>query len=185
VLGNKTAESTGNVGSDFEIYSYADAGTLLDTALKFTRSTGLGVVKGPPTDVLGIATKGFVDTAIANEVTRANGAYQPKDPQMFAGIPQVYSAANYTTVATDAQKMITCWGGGAIAVNINGCLYPVGTCISFHAYSGYISLSNTEAMTWLSPSGGTSGTRTIAQYGVATAVKWVGGNWVISGNGIT
>jgi hypothetical protein len=185
VLGNKTAESTGNVGSDFEIYSYADAGTLLDTALKFTRSTGLGVVKGPPTDVLGIATKGFVDTAIANEVTRANGAYQPKDPQMFAGIPQVYSAANYTTVATDAQKMITCWGGGAIAVNINGGLYPVGTCISFHAYSGYISLSNTEAMTWLSPSGGTSGTRTIAQYGVATAVKWVGGNWVISGNGIT
>ncbi len=185
VLGNKTAESTGNVGSDFEIYSYADAGTLLDTALKFTRSTGLGVVKGPPTDVLGIATKGFVDTAIANEVTRANGAYQPKDPQLFAGIPQIHTGANYWTTAADGQKMVVNWSSGAIAVSIQGTLHPVGTCISVFAYSGYVDLYNSETMMWLAPAGPTTGTRRLAQYGVCTAVKWTSGNWVVSGNGLT
>jgi hypothetical protein len=185
VLGNKTAESTGNVGSDLEIYSYADAGTILDTPLRITRSTGLATVKGAPTEVLGIATKGYTDDAIAAEIARANGAYQPKDNSLFAGIPPVHYAVSTWTAATDAQKLL-CWtGGGGGGLTINGALYQVGAVISFFAYSAAVVVANTETMMWLAPAGATTGNRTLAQYGVATAVKWTAGNWVISGNGLT
>jgi hypothetical protein len=41
-------------------------------------------------------------------------------------------------------------------------------------------------MMWRNAAGvPTSGTRTLGQYGVATAVKWTTGNWVVSGNGLT
>jgi len=185
ILGNKTAESTGNAGSDFEIYSFNDAGVALDTPIRITRSTGLAIVKGPPTEPLGVATKGYSDDAIAAEVARANAAYQPKDTTLFAGIPPVPVTANYNTIATDAQKVICNTGSGAIAVGITGSIYPVGTVISFFAYGGITSLTNDEPMMWLGPSGSTSGNRALAQYGVATAVKWAAGNWVISGNGLT
>ena len=38
--GNQTAESTGNVGSDFSILRYSDAGTYIDDILTITRSNG-------------------------------------------------------------------------------------------------------------------------------------------------
>jgi hypothetical protein len=58
---NGTAESGGNAGSDFQLASFTDTGVHLDFPLQFTRSTGLGTVKGDPTDLLGIATKQYVD----------------------------------------------------------------------------------------------------------------------------
>lgn len=47
VPGNATAESTGNAGSDFAFERYSDAGSLIDTAVTITRSTGrLNALKG-------------------------------------------------------------------------------------------------------------------------------------------
>lgn len=40
VLGDSTAESGSNAGSDFEIYRYADTGAVLDSPLHITRATG-------------------------------------------------------------------------------------------------------------------------------------------------
>jgi hypothetical protein len=62
VLGNATAESGNNAGSDFELVNYADDGTVLGDVLFGTRSSGLLTVKANPTTALGIATKGYTDT---------------------------------------------------------------------------------------------------------------------------
>jgi len=41
ILGNITTETGGNVGSDFQIARYADAGTIIDSPLIIERSTGI------------------------------------------------------------------------------------------------------------------------------------------------
>jgi hypothetical protein len=76
VLGDATAESGSNAGSNFDLISYADDGTtVLGTALFGTRSTALLTVKGDPTAALGIATKQYADAtavnAAASKVNRA------------------------------------------------------------------------------------------------------------------
>ena len=61
-LGNATAEpGSGNVGSDFNIARYNDAGAVLDTPLTISRATGLLALSGDPTAALGVASKQYVD----------------------------------------------------------------------------------------------------------------------------
>ena len=57
-------ESGGDVGSDFFLSAYTDAGGGGKTAFLFSRATGLGIVAGDPTTALGIATKQYVDGKI-------------------------------------------------------------------------------------------------------------------------
>jgi hypothetical protein len=66
VLGDATAETGSNAGSDFDLIGYADDGaTVTGTALFGTRSTALLTVKADPTAALGIATKQYADTKLA------------------------------------------------------------------------------------------------------------------------
>jgi hypothetical protein len=178
-LGDGTTEvetpDVANSGSNFSLNSHKDDGTALAVPLAFNRATGLGTVLGNPTDPLGIVPKQYSDAT-----------YQAKDAQLFAGIPPNHAGTDYTTVAADAQKMVCNAAGRPITIAINGALYPLGTTISIFAYSGYVALQNTEVMTWRNAAGTpTTGNRTLGQYGVATAVKWTTGNWVVSGNGLT
>jgi hypothetical protein len=46
VLGNATAEGSGNVGSDFNIARYSNAGALIDYPLSITRSSGAALFAG-------------------------------------------------------------------------------------------------------------------------------------------
>jgi len=67
------AESGGNVGSDFFLSSYTDAGASGATALYFSRATGLGFVAGDPTAPMGIATKQYADTKLSLSGGTVNG----------------------------------------------------------------------------------------------------------------
>lgn len=72
-LGNGETESTGNAGSNFDLHRYADDASYLGQVLNFNRATGLGTVGGHPTDPLGIATKGYVDSQVgANTSGKVN-----------------------------------------------------------------------------------------------------------------
>jgi hypothetical protein len=73
VLGNATAESGSNAGSDFQLINYADDGTLIGDVFFGTRSTGLMTVKGDPTTALGISTKQYADNASANKLPLTGG----------------------------------------------------------------------------------------------------------------
>ena len=72
-LGNGTPETGANAGSDFDVYRYADDGTILGQVLNFNRATGLGVVAADPTTALGIATKQYTDTAANSKLPLAGG----------------------------------------------------------------------------------------------------------------
>jgi hypothetical protein len=88
--GDSIVESGGNVGSNFALNAFNDAGVFLYPTLTFLRSTGLGTVRGDPTDPLGIATKQYVDNALSSGST--------VNPN-FTGTIVASVAANALTIA--------------------------------------------------------------------------------------
>jgi hypothetical protein len=111
----------------------------------------------------------------------------------YIGMPQNAKTASYTLVASDAGKHIYFSGSTAsqtITIPAVGSVaFEVGTTITFiNLASVSVSIAITTDTMYLAGSAGTTGTRTLAAYGMATAVKVVGGSpstWIISGNGLT
>jgi len=107
----------------------------------------------------------------------------------YLNIPQNAQTGSYTLVLGDSGKHIYhALGDGAATYTIpaNGSVaYPIGTAISFVNMSATsISIAITSDTMYLS-SAGTTGTRTLAQYGSATAIKLTSTTWLISGSGLT
>jgi len=63
--------------------------------------------------------------------------------------------------------------------------YDTGTVLTFiNMSSSSLSIAITTDTMYLAGTGST-GTRTLAQYGIATAIKMTSTTWLISGNGLT
>jgi hypothetical protein len=108
----------------------------------------------------------------------------------FLNIPQNSQSAAYTLVLADAGKHIFHPSGDANArtytIPANSSVaYPVGTAVTFiNMTSQAVTIAiNTDTM-YLSAAG-TTGSRTLAQYGSATAIKMTTTTWLISGSGLT
>jgi len=108
----------------------------------------------------------------------------------FRGIPQNSQSAAYTLVAADAGKHIyhpsTDANARTFTIPANSSVaFPVGTSVTFvNETSQVVSIAITTDTLVLAGSGST-GTRSLAQYGVATAVKVTSTRWIISGTGLT
>jgi hypothetical protein len=126
----------------------------------------------------------------AQVTTDLQGTGLDVDAAGFRGIPQNAQTGNYTTVAADAGKHIFhASGAGAgdtytIDSNAN-VAYELGTAITFvNLDSNAVSIAITsDTLTWAA--GGGSGTRQLAQYGIATAVKVSTTQWLISGSNLS
>lgn len=131
------------------------------------------------TPILGTPTSG----------TLSNCTVDGTDSVGFRNIPQNAQTGSYTMVLADSGKHIYhASGAGAATYTIpdNGSVaYPIGTAITFiNLSSTSISIAITTDTMYLS-SAGTTGTRTLAQYGSATAIKVTSTVWLISGSGLT
>lgn len=111
----------------------------------------------------------------------------------FLNIPQNAQTGSYTMVLADSGKHIYhASGAGAATYTIpsaSSVAYPLGTAITFINLSATsISIAITTDTMYLTTAG-TTGTRTLAQYGSATAIKVSGvsssGIWLISGSALT
>lgn len=109
----------------------------------------------------------------------------------FRIIPQNSQSAAYTTVAADSGKHILHPSADTTArvftIPANGSVaYPVGTALTFinQDSAGVITISITTDTMRLAGTG-TTGSRTLAANGVATAIKITTTEWIISGVGIT
>lgn len=106
----------------------------------------------------------------------------------FLNIPQNVQTGNYTLVLADAGDHIYRGSGGAATWTIpanSSVAYPIGTAITFINLSATsVSIAITSDIMYLS-SAGTTGTRTLAQYGSATAIKITSTSWLISGSGLS
>ena len=106
----------------------------------------------------------------------------------YLNIPQNAQTGSYTTVLSDAGKHIYhAAGAGAATYTIpaNGSVaYPIGTVIAFVNLSATsISIANSDTMYW--GYFGTTGSRTLGQYGVANALKVTSTTWIITGTALT
>ena len=108
----------------------------------------------------------------------------------FRNIPQNSQSAAYTLVLADAGKHIFHPVGDnnarTFTIPANSSVaYPVGTAITFiNMAAANVTIAITTDTMYLS-SAGTTGSRTLAQYGSATAIKITSTNWLISGSGLT
>ena len=108
----------------------------------------------------------------------------------FLNIPQNSQSAAYTLALADAGKCIfhpsTDANARTYTIPANSSVaYSIGTAITFiNMTSQVVTIAITTDTMYLS-SAGTTGSRSLAQYGSATAVKMTSTTWLISGSGLT
>jgi hypothetical protein len=108
----------------------------------------------------------------------------------FRNVPVNSQSAAYTLVLADSGKVILHPSSDANARTFtipanSSVAYAVGTAITFiNMTSQVVTIAITTDTMYLS-SAGTTGSRSLAQYGSATAIKITSTNWIISGSGLT
>lgn len=113
-LGNATAESGGNAGSDFALDSYTDAGASLTTVLSIPRSTGVAAFSARPT--------------FAGNLAWDAGNFNPSDYAALASGPTFTGAvtsggtvsANSTFASTNTSAVFGNSAAGTIYLRPNG-----------------------------------------------------------------
>ena len=153
-------------------------GTGVVTALGVnTGSAGAFVVNG---GALGTPSSGTLSSTTVDG-TNAVG---------YLNIPINSQSAAYTLVLADAGKAIlhpsTDANARTFTIPANGSVaYAIGTAITFiNMTSQVVTIAITTDTMYLS-SAGTTGSRSLAQYGSATAIKMTSTTWLISGSGLT
>ena len=103
----------------------------------------------------------------------------------YLGLPSNGQNAGYTAVLADAGKVIIMQTAGTFTIPANGSVaYSVGTVLTFANSSTSQSIAiTTDTMTLAGTA--TTGTRTLAANGIATALKVASTAWFISGSGLT
>ena len=166
-------------GTTGDLIAVAGGGTGVGT------STGSGnnVLSTSPTlvtPILGTPTSGTL-SACTVDGTDAVG---------FRNIPVNSQSAAYTAVLADSGKVIfhpsTDANARTFTIPANGSVaYPIGTALTFiNMTSQVVTIAITTDTMYLSAAG-TTGSRSLAQYGSATAIKMTSTTWLISGSGLT
>ena len=182
-----TFGSTGLTPSTATSGAVTVAGTLAvaNGGTGVTTSTGSGnnVLSTSPTlvtPILGTPTSG----------TLSNCTVDGTNSVGFLNIPQNSQSAAYTLVLADAGKHIfhpsTDANARTYTIPANSSVaYTIGTAITFiNMTSNVVTIAITTDTMYLS-SAGTTGSRSLAQYGSATAIKMTSTTWLISGSGLT
>lgn len=108
----------------------------------------------------------------------------------FKGLPQNSQSGDYTLVLSDASKTIydpiAASGARTYTIPANSSVaFPIGSAVTFINFgTGARTIAITADTLYLAGAG-TTGSRSLAQYGVATATKITATGWVISGTGLS
>lgn len=134
-----------------------------------------------------ISNGGTGATSVALAATNLQGTGLDTNAVGFRMVPQNAQSSSYVTVAADAGKYLyTATGPITFTIAANASVaYPFGTAISFvNTSSNSISVAiNSDTLTLAGTT--TTGTRTLAQNGIATALKIGATAWLISGTNLT
>lgn len=108
----------------------------------------------------------------------------------YLNIPQNSQSAAYTTVLGDSAKCIfhptTDANARTFTIAANSAVaYPIGTVIQFVNMTSQVVTIAINTDTMYLAGIGTTGSRSLAQYGVANAMKLTSTTWIITGTGLT
>lgn len=132
---------------------------------------------------------GTVSNATISNTTVSNASVNSANVVGYMGIPQNSQNGAYNVVLGDAGKHIYHPTGQAAATYTfpanSNVSFTVGSAVTIiNGSANNVTISLTSDTLYLSSNGAT-GSRTLAQWGVATAVKIENTTWVISGSNIT
>ena len=107
----------------------------------------------------------------------------------YLNIPQNAQTSAYTLVLADSGKhiyMAAAQAATTMTIPANGTVaFPIGTAVTFvNMSTNAMTIAITTDTMYLGGTG-TTGSRTLAQYGTATALKMTSTTWIISGSGLT
>jgi hypothetical protein len=156
--------------------------TLTNKTIAFGSNTLTDVAGTTATQTLTNKTISGADNTLTADGTNAVG---------FRVIPQNSQSAAYTLVLADSGKHILHPSADTTArtftIPANSSVqFPIGTAITFinQNGAGVVTIAITTDTMRLSPAG-TTGSRTLAANGSATAIKITSTEWLISGSGLT
>jgi hypothetical protein len=175
VANGGTGATSAGIAAFNNITGYSAAGATGTTSTNLVFSTSPTLV----TPILGTPTSGDLSNCTADGTTSVG----------FRTIPQNAQTGSYTLVLADSGKHIYhAVGAGAATYTIpanSSVAYPIGTALSFvNLSTTSISIAITTDTMYLG-STGTTGTRTLANYGTATALKVTSTVWIITGSALT
>jgi hypothetical protein len=177
------ATGVSGLGTGIATFLGTPSSANLRSALTDETGTGSAVFATSPTLVTPV-----LDTPTSGNLS--NCTADGTDSVGFKNIPINSQSAAYTAVLADAGKVIFHPSSDANARTFtipanSSVAYPLGTAITFiNMTSQAVTIAITTDTMYLS-SAGTTGSRTLAQYGSATAIKMTSTTWLISGSGLT
>jgi hypothetical protein len=103
----------------------------------------------------------------------------------YKGLPQNSQTSGYTLALPDMGKHISITTGG-VTIPANGAVaFPIGSAVTIFNNSGSNQTISITTDTLRQAGTANTGSRTLAQYGVATVLKVTSTVWVISGAGLS
>jgi hypothetical protein len=187
------------IGTDVLAYDSNLQSFVTAFTLPTADSTANFVLKTNGSGTLGFAAAASGDVTLAGTQTLTNKTISGADNTLtvdgtnavgFRNIPVNSQSAAYTAVLEDSGKVIfhpsTDANARTFTIPANSSVaYPIGTAITFiNMTSQVVTIAITTDTMYLS-SAGTTGSRSLAQYGSATAIKMTSTTWLISGSGLT
>lgn len=179
---------SGATAVDFDVRFIASGGTGVTGGGALTITANAGVSLGTSTAL----TTGTIELGAASDTTisrSAAGIIAVESVPLYSQIPQNSQSAAYTLVLADAQKHIlhptADNNARTFTIPANSSVaYPIGTAITFVNQINTVTIAITTDTLTLAGTG-TTGSRTLAANGIATALKIANTSWIISGTGLT
>jgi hypothetical protein len=103
----------------------------------------------------------------------------------FRGLPQNAQTGAYTLALSDIGKQVSNTTGGWVIPANASVAFPIGAAVVLFNNSGSSQTVSITSDTLRLAGTATTGTRTVAQYGLVTCVKVASTTWVISGSGLS
>jgi hypothetical protein len=100
----------------------------------------------------------------------------------YKGVPQNSQTASYTLALSDMGKHISITTGGVVIPANGSVAFPIGSTITVYNNSGTAQNISITTDTLRLAGTATSGTRSLAQRGLATCIKVAATEWVVTGN---
>jgi hypothetical protein len=170
--------------------SFANELELTGTALSPFSTGGLDL--GTSSKLYGASYLTSIELGHASDTTisrDSSGVIAVEGVPLYSGIPQNSKSTDYTLVLSDAQKHIYHPASDdnprTFTIPANSSVaYPIGTVITFLNRINTVTIAiTTDTLVWAED--GSTGSRTLAAAGLATAIKDTSTSWVISGAGLS
>ena len=190
------SDASGNLTVAGSLTSTGTNSQIGASSLSATYTFGGGNTASGNTKTVSIATGGVSGSTISVTYGSVNGttthtfngslvSSNLADAVGYKGLPQNSQTAAYTLALADMGKHISITTGGVTIPANASVAFPIGAAITIFNNSGSNQTIAITSDTLRQAGTANTGSRTLAQYGLATIVKVTSTVWVISGAGVS